>query len=296
MDKAVEIKGITKKYKGFTLGEIDTVIPCGFATALIGANGAGKTTLLDILCGIIGRSGGTVSYFEKYTDIDSPELRNMISYCSASDFFPLDWTLKNIAASMELAFDNFSRERFKALCERLELGDPESKKQKPLLKMSDGNRMRAALAAVFARDTKLLVLDEPSSSLDPLARDVLCELFREYLTEGGGERSILFSTHNISDMEFVVDHAVFMSHGRITEQGTVEELKEKYIIVHGDERSDSRALDIMDSYVRAGTNFEGFALSENAELLSSLGTIVEKPTLNQLSIGILRKAEKNEKQ
>ena len=292
---AIEIKGITKKYKDFTLGGIDTVIPCGFSTALIGANGAGKTTLLDILCGITGRSGGDAKYFGKYTDIDDPSLRNMISYCSASDFFPLDWTLRTIASSMEVAFDNFKMDKFISLCQRLDLGDPRAAKQKSLLKMSDGNRMRAALAAVFARDSKLLVLDEPSSSLDPIARDILCELFREYLTEGGGERSILFSTHNISDMEFAVDNAIFMSHGKIVEQGTVEDLKEKYIFVHGDERSDSGALELMHSYVKAGRNFEGIALAKNEAALAAMGTLTETPTLNQLSIGILRKAEKNEK-
>ncbi|MCR5806232.1 MAG: ABC transporter ATP-binding protein [Oscillospiraceae bacterium] len=295
MDNAIEMKGITKKYKDFTLGEITTAIPCGFSTALIGANGAGKTTLIDLLCGVTGRSGGTATYFGKYTDIDEPQLRNMIGYCSSANFFPLDWTLRTIARSMELAFDNFNKDKYTALCRRLELGDPWTGRQKPLLRMSDGNRMRAALAAVFARDTKLLVLDEPSSSLDPLARDMLCELFREYLTEGNGERSILFSTHNISDMEFVVDHAIFMAHGQICDQGSVEDLKEKYVIVHGDERSDSRAYELLHSYIKTGGNFEGLALAENAKLLSSLDTAVEKPTLNQLSIGILRKAEKNGK-
>lgn len=291
MDKAIEIKGVTKRYKDFTLGGIDTVIPCGFSTALIGANGAGKTTLLDILCGITGRSGGETTYFGRFKDIDEPDVRNMIGYCSASDFFPLDWTLASIAHSMELAFDNFNRDKYTTLCKRLELGDPWAKKQKPLLKMSDGNKMRAALAATFARDTRLLVLDEPSSSLDPIARDILCELFREYINEGGGERSILFSTHNISDMEFAVDNAIFMSHGRIAEQGTVEDLKEKYVMVHGDERS-GKVFELLYSYVKAGSNFEGIALAENADLLRSLDTAVERPTLNQLAIGILRKAEK----
>ena len=295
MDNAIEMKGITKKYKDFTLGEITASIPCGFSTALIGSNGAGKTTLIDVLCGVTGKSGGTARYFEKYTDIDEPQLRNMIGYCSSANFFPLDWTLKTIAASMELAFDNFNKDKYTALCKRLELGDPWAGRQKPLMKMSDGNKMRAAIAAVFARDTKLMVLDEPASSLDPLARDILCELFREYLAEGGGERSILFSTHNISDMEFAVDNAIFMCRGQIYEMGTVEDLKDKYIVVRGDEHSDKRARELMYSCVSTGSNFEGIALAQNAALLMSLNTVVEKPTLNQLSIGILRKAEKDGK-
>ncbi|NLT09995.1 MAG: ABC transporter ATP-binding protein, partial [Ruminococcus sp.] len=234
MDTALNIKGITKKYKDFTLGGIDINIPKGFSSALIGANGAGKTTLIDIICGVTASDAGNMEYFGKYTDNDRSELRNMIGYCSSANFFPMDWNLKKVAEVMEVAFDGFDRKKFSALCDKFKLGDPFGKKQKKLMKMSDGNRMRAYLAAVLARNTELLVLDEPASSLDPLARDLLCDMFRDYLAERDGERTVIFSTHNIADMEFVTDNAIFMAGGKVIEQGFVEDLKEKYILVHGD--------------------------------------------------------------
>lgn len=294
MNNAIRINGITKKYKGFTLGEVFAEIPCGFSTALIGANGAGKTTLIDILCGVTGQTGGEAVYFGDKTDIDSDELRNMIGYCSSANFFPMDWNVKKIADCMDIAFDNFSRERFSELCKKFKLDDPSSKKLKKLIKMSDGNRMRTYLAAVLARDTRLLVLDEPGSSLDPLARDLLCDIFREYLAVGDGDRSILFSTHNIADMEFATDYAVFMANGKVVEQGFVEDLKEKYILVHGDAEKGAQARPLMLSYSASSTNFEGIALAENSAKLARLDTAVEKPTLQQLSVGILRKAEEDE--
>lgn len=296
MNNAVKLNGITKEYKDFTLGSLSVEIPCGFATALIGANGAGKTTLIDILCGVTSKNSGDVTYFDKYTDIDDNELRNMIGYCSSANFFPQDWNAKSIIKSMELAFSNFSRERFVSLCKRFKLDDPNAKKPKRLIKMSDGNRMRTYLAAVLARDTKLLVLDEPGSSLDPLARDLLCEMFREYLVKGDGERSIIFSTHNIADMEFATDYAVFMANGLIVEQGFVEDLKEKYILVHGEAEKCDAAKPYLISYNSNSTNFEGLAFAENLVKLTQLDTAVEKPNLQQLSIGILRKAEKDAEQ
>ena len=295
MNNAIEINGITKKYKDFTLGGVQAVVPCGFATALIGANGAGKTTLIDILCGVTGKTGGEAVYFGDMTDIDDDKLRNRIGYCSSANFFPLDWTLKKIADSMELGFDNFDRQRFAELCRRFKLGDPTEKKQKKLMKLSDGNKMRTYLAAVLARETELLVLDEPASSLDPLARDVLCDLFREYLSERDGERSVLFSTHNIADMEYATDHAIFMANGKVIEQGFVEDLREKYILVHGDAENADKARPFMISFSGGRTGFEGIALAENAEMLRAYDTAVETPTLQQLSVGILRKAEEDEK-
>lgn len=293
MENAIKINGITKKYKGFTLGSINLEIPCGFSTALIGANGAGKTTLIDVVCGVTGKSGGECVYFGDKTDIDDSDLRNRIGYCSSMNFFPLTWDLKTIAEAMEIGFDNFDRNRFKDMCKRFKLEDPTAKKTKKLMKLSDGNKMRTYLAAVLARNTELLVLDEPASSLDPLARDVLCEIFREYLAVGDGNRSIIFSTHNIADMEYATDYAVFMAEGKVVEQGFVEDLKEKYILVHGDADKCEKAKPYMLSCTSNSMNFEGIALAENLVKLTQLDTAVEKPNLQQLSVGILRKAEKD---
>ena len=294
MENAIKINGITKKYKGFSLGPVDIEIPCGFSTALIGANGAGKTTLIDVICGVTGKSGGECVYFGDKTDIDDSQLRNRIGYCSSMNFFPLTWDLKTIAEAMEIGFDNFDRNRFKDMCKRFKLEDPTAKKTKKLMKLSDGNKMRTYLAAVLARNTELLVLDEPASSLDPLARDVLCEIFREYLAEGDGNRSIIFSTHNIADMEYATDYAVFMAGGKVIEQGFVEDLKEKYILVHGEADKCEKAKPYMLSCTSNSMNFEGIALSENLVKLTQLDTAVEKPNLQQLSVGILRKAEADE--
>lgn len=293
MENAIKINGITKVYKGFTLGPINLEIPCGFSTALIGANGAGKTTFIDVVCGVTGKSGGECVYFGDKTDIDDSELRNRIGYCSSVGFLPLTWNLKNVAEAMEIGFDNFDRNKFSDMCKRFKL-DENDKKMK-IMKMSDGNKMRAYLASVLARNTDLLVLDEPASSLDPLARDVLCEIFREYLAEGDGNRSIIFSTHNIADMENATDYAVFMAKGKVIEQGFVEDLKEKYILVHGDADKCEQAKPYMLTCTANSMNFEGIALAENLVKLTQLDTAVEKPNLQQLSVGILRKAEENEK-
>ncbi len=291
MNNALEIRNITKKYKDFTLGEINLEIPKGFATALIGANGAGKTTLLDIICGISGSSGGEISYFGKYSDPDSTEVKNAIGYCGAAGFFPADWTAKKVRKALSLGFDNFSEEKFDEYCKIFDIGNGTEKKPKAVYTLSDGNKMRLYLASAFSRATDMLVLDEPGSSLDPLMRDTLCDLFRRYLSERDGERTILFSTHNIADMEFATDYAVFMHGGKVIESGFVEELKEKYIIVNGSSDNFNNARPMMITAQRNNTVFEGLALSENRNTLEALDCAVEIPNLQQLSVGILKKAQ-----
>lgn len=291
MENILTAKNLIKNYSKFTLGALDFEIPKGFSTVLIGANGAGKTTLIDILCGVIGISGGTVTYFDKYTDIDSAEVRERIGYCAAQNFFPAMWKPRDIAESMSIAYQKFDREKFNRLCAELNVDTESTKKARAMYKQSDGNRMRLALAAVFARDTDLLVLDEPGSSLDPLMRDRLCDRFREYLDEGNGEKSILFSSHNISDMENAADYAIFMDTGKIIERGFVEDLKEKYVIIHGDAADYSKAKPLMLSHSANKTAFSGLALAKNSARLEESGAVCERPTLGNLGVELLKYAE-----
>ncbi len=291
MESVVSVKGLTKKYGKFTLGALDIDIPEGFSTALIGANGAGKTTLIDILCGVTRRTEGEVVYFGGEKNIFDPALRERIGYCASNAFFPISFTAKDIAVSMEIAYKSFDRSKFAQLCEKFEVDSERTKRPRPMIKQSDGNRMRTCLAAVFARDTELLVLDEPGSSLDPLMRDRLCDRMREYLDEGGGAKSIIFSTHNIADMENAADYAVFMDSGRVIEQGFIEDLKEKYIIARGEAKDYSAAKPLLLSSSANRTVFDGLALAENAEKLAKIGVDSEAPTLQQLSVGLLKYAE-----
>lgn len=293
INNCVSIKGLTKKYSKFTLGELDINIPEGMATALIGANGAGKTTLIDILCGVTHKTAGDVVYFNEKNDIGDPALRERIGYCASTAFFPLTFTAKDIAISMEIAYKSFDRKKFAELCEKFEVDSENTRKPRNMMKQSDGNRMRTCLASVFARDTDLLVLDEPGSSLDPLMRDRLCDRMREYLDDGDGKRSIIFSTHNIADMENAADYAVFMDRGKVIEQGFIEELKEKYVIARGDAENYDKAKSLLLSGNHNRTTFDGLALAENAEKLAEIGVESEIPTLQQLSIGLLKYAEEH---
>ena len=288
----IEAKNIVKKYKNFTLDVPEFRLPGGLATALIGENGAGKTTFLNCLTGIRRDFSGDITYFDKFSRSDiekDPEVRERIGYTGTDNYYLPNWTAGQVDELSGLLFERYSSEKFKAYCSELAVfGGGPFEKGKKINSFSDGTKTKLMLAGVLARETDLLVLDEPASPLDPLMREKLCELIRDYMNRGEG-KSVFFSTHNISDMENVTDYAVIMEQGRIVEQGFVEELKEKYIYVKGEPSDADAAAPHMYTMTRTGFGFEGICLAENLDKLAGLKVETETPSLFKISVAVMRK-------
>lgn len=281
----VRAVNLQKKFKGFELSVPELRIPKGFATALIGENGAGKTTLLNLLAGIRLDFKGEITYFDEGEKMSGGKVQERIGYTAPNGFFLPHWTVNQVREISELLFDNFHRDRYWELCEELGIPINVTKRVKEL---SDGNKMKLMLAAAFARDTELLILDEPASPLDPLMRDKLCDMLRGYLEQGGGERSVFFSTHNIADMESVTDYAIILEHGNIVEQGFVEDLKEKYLLVKGEAGDAEAAGEILFTMTKSAYGFEGICLSEKLDRLAGMDISVETPSLSQISVAVMK--------
>ncbi len=281
-ESVFRLEDVKKKFKGFQLDVTDLSIPKGFATALIGENGAGKSTLMNILAGTRLDYKGKVTFLEG--GMAEKDIRESVGYTSSTGYFMPQWTIKAIGEVSELLFDGFHKDKFYQLCEDLGL----SKENKAVSKMSDGMRMKTALAAVFARETRCLLLDEPASPLDPLMRDKLCSMIREYLDEGDGEKSVFFSTHNIADMENATDYCIIMEKGRVVEQGFVEELKEKYVVVKGEAEDTSKAEKVLIGFRTNSYGYEGLCLAEDLDKLAGLDVAIETPTLSQISVSVMQ--------
>lgn len=290
MECVIEARDIVKKYKGFELDVPHLGVPKGFATALIGENGAGKTTLLSILAGIQLEYKGTVRYFDSYDDKDresTPVVKEKIGYTAPGTYYLPQWKVNQVAEVNELLFEGFHRDRFEKWCEEFTIPTKGADKKK-VRDLSDGNRMKLIIAGVLARDTELLLMDEPASPLDPVMRDRFCEIIRGYLNEEEGQRSVFFSTHNIADMENVTDYVIIMSGGRIVEEGFVEDLKEKYILVKGDTKDAAAVKDVLFSETENKYGFEGICLAENLEKLAGCAVDTEVPTLTQISVAVMK--------
>ena len=288
----ISCKNIEKNYKNFSLKIDNLDFPMGFATALIGENGAGKTTLLEMIAGIRLDHKGDITYFDNYTERDretTPVVKNRIGYTGTGTYFLPNWNMKQAKEMQSLLFDDFDEGRYEKLLSKLAVTTGGAfEKDKKISTLSDGTRTKLMLAGVLSRKTDLLLLDEPASALDPLMRETLCSMIRHYLANSEGKKSVIYSTHNIADMENVTDYAVIIEHGNVVEQGFVEDLKEKYVYVKGEKSDEEIAKKYLYDMTTNSYGFEGLCLAENLDKLAGLDIDTETPTLTQLSVGIMR--------
>jgi ABC-2 type transport system ATP-binding protein len=208
MNWPIEINEICKKYKHFLLDRINLSVEQGTVMGLIGPNGAGKSTIMRIMTGLIQADSGTISVLGYSVPERVAEAKREIGYYSEDMRLygkeTLNWHMqlvRSIYPSWDQQYANELLDRF---------GLIESQKVKGL---SHGQRVKAHLLLVFARHPRILILDEPTTGLDPVARhEVLSELMRVVEDDS---RTILFSSHNTQDVEQISDNITFIDRGRM---------------------------------------------------------------------------------
>lgn len=218
---AVRMQGVEKQYADFTLGPIDLELLQGQVMGFIGPNGAGKSTTIRILIGLVHQDRGSVEVLGHTMPAHQVDAKREIGFASEDlrlyKAATLGWHMEFIR-SIYPSWDPVYARRLLA---RFDLKPGQSIKG-----MSHGQRVKAALLLILARRPRLLVLDEPTTGLDPVARhEVLGELMEVLADE---ERTILFSTHNTQDVEQISDRVTFIDRGRIVDGGDKERYLERW--------------------------------------------------------------------
>jgi len=220
---AVEIIGLTKYYNGFkALDRVSFKVRYGEIFGLLGPNGAGKTTLLRILAGILEESEGTAKV-DRYHP-RSIEARQLTGYCPQESIVYDDHTaLENLMFYASL-YDIPGGEARRRAMRLLELVGLDDKANVKVGKFSGGMKKRLNLAASLINEPKIVILDEPTTGLDPAIRRELWDLIKGLKDEG---RAILIATHYMEEAEYLCDRVAIMDSGRIVALDTPEELKRK---------------------------------------------------------------------
>ena len=204
----VQFEGVSKKYPHFSLENIDLELPTGSIMGFIGANGAGKSTTIRILLGLIHQDVGAVNVLGHAMPADQAAAKLDIGYVSEDMRLYGPATLAWHMDFLRPIYPRWDQAYAESLLDRFDL-----KPQQKIKWLSHGQRVKAALLLALARRPRLLVLDEPTTGLDPVARmEVLQELMAVLADE---ERTILFSSHNTLDVEQISDRITFIDRGRI---------------------------------------------------------------------------------
>ncbi len=283
----MEIEGLRKSFRDFTLKDVTFSLPQGYIMGLVGRNGAGKTTTIRLMLNILARNAGTVRIFGLDNLLDEQAIKQDVGVVFDDIFFVDSWKVSEVEKALRGFYARWDRRLFARYIGEFDL--PAGKRVKEL---SRGMKMKLMLAVAMSHEAKLLILDEPTSGLDPVARDELLNILSEYISDG--EKTILFSTHITSDLEKIADYITLIDNGSIFYSGTKDDLLENFIIVKGgpdDLVEPLRAKIIGLAANKAG--FSGLLPASEAKHLSR--TIVrETPSIDEILVFISKGGRNHE--
>ena len=219
MTEAIELHNVTRLFAaakavdGLTLS-----VPEGAVFGLLGPNGAGKTSIIRMLMGHLQPSSGSVRTLGQDPRQHTEAIRQQIAYVSENMELP-GWMTPDAAMSFcQRLYPNWDRRLAESLCDGFELG-----RRKRFSEFSKGQKRAMCILLALSQNTALLVLDEPTAGLDVLARRNFLDRILDVACAGG--RTVILSSHILSDLERVVDHVAILSHGKLKLAGELEELK-----------------------------------------------------------------------
>jgi ABC-2 type transport system ATP-binding protein len=221
MTLAIRLSAVGKDYPHFILNDIDLAVPEGQVMGLIGPNGAGKSTTLRILMGLVHQDRGHAEVLGHAMPAEQTIAKRDVGFVSEDMRLYKSATLAWHMAFIASIYPEWDAKYADLLVKRFGL-----RKDQKVGRLSHGERVKATLLLVLARRPRLMVLDEPTTGLDPVARhEVLASLMEALLDE---HRTILFSSHNTTDVEQISDQITFIDRGHIVESGDKERFLDRW--------------------------------------------------------------------
>lgn len=215
---ALEVRDLTKSFGTFTLRDVSFTLPMGSALGLVGENGAGKSTTISLLLNLLPRDGGEVRVLGcDCTDGDFTAKKESVGVVFDEACFPEGITAEQVDRIEKNIYQNWDSKAYFTHLDRFDLP-----RRLPFKKFSRGMKMKLSLAVALSHHAKLLLLDEATGGLDPIARDELLDELKEFIADG--EHAILLSSHIVSDIEKLCDTVAFLHRGTLRFCRSREEL------------------------------------------------------------------------
>jgi ABC-2 type transport system ATP-binding protein len=225
MTTILRVSNLTKRYNSFTaVDRISFELKEGEIVSLLGPNGAGKTTTIQMLLSLVAPTSGDIEIFGKSLKHHREELLSLMNFSAPYSLLPYNLTPREALTVFSLLYGvRDHKEKVQSLLEEFNLMGLVDKK---IGQLSSGEQMRLGVAKAFVNNPKLLLLDEPTASLDPpTARQLRSRILKLFQESGG---AVLWTSHNMREVEAVSDRIIFLSRGRVMADDTPQNLKERF--------------------------------------------------------------------
>ncbi|CAF3465007.1 unnamed protein product [Rotaria sp. Silwood1] len=242
----VQINNLTKSYgqynaeRQIAVDHISFKLENSTIYGLIGHNGAGKTTTMEMLCGLLSCDCGTIEIHDKNLFENLSELQSCIGYCPQQDMLFSYLTVQEQLEFYAYIRSNSNNINYKQIEELLTMMNMNQYNQQLCHTLSGGMQRKLSILCAFVGQVNVIILDEPSSSLDPVARRILWSWLREHKIN----RTLLISSHLLDEVEELCDSVIILDSGKIRAQGTILDLKQQY-----GPSGDQIRLNIIPSYI-----------------------------------------------
>ena len=223
MKTPLKVQGLCKNYPEFRLEDVSFRLEAGAITGFIGRNGAGKTTTINAMLSFVHPDAGEISFFGlEYPEHDR-EIKARIGFVSAGMTYYTRKKLKAITAVVKTFYPKWDEKAYEKWMKAFGLDG-----EKTPAELSNGMKIKYALALALSHGAELLILDEPTSGLDPVSREELVEVFLCLKDEG---KTVFFSTPITSDLEKCADRILFLQQGQLKADDTLEGFRDAWRIV-----------------------------------------------------------------
>lgn len=224
MEYALKLENVTKKYEDFKLDNVNISMPKGCIMGFIGENGAGKTTTIKLILDLINRDEGIITILDKDNKNEMYSIKENIGVVIDESSFPENLNALEINKILKKIYKTWDENEFYKLLDRFSILPNKSIKD-----YSRGMKMKLSIAVSLSHNSKILIMDEATSGLDPIVREEILDIFLEFIQDES--HSIFISSHIISDLEKICDYITFIHKGKIIFSEAKDDLLEKYGIL-----------------------------------------------------------------
>ena len=283
-DNALELWHVSRRLGDFELRDVNLTLPKGCILGLVGENGAGKSTTIRLLTGELWPDSGTVSVLD--AEPGSPDFRSVkerLGVVLDDAWFPEILNARQVGTMMAMTYESWDAELYESYLARFALP-----REKNFKDYSRGMRMKLAIAVALAHRPEVLLLDEATAGLDPIVRDEVLEIFREF--SEAEDHAILISSHILSDLEKLCDYIAFLHQGKLLFCQEKDRLLETYgLFVGTRQQAEELAEDAV--LAREDGGFGGVRAIVRRDAVPACLPL-EKPTVEDIILAMVRKEQK----